>query len=192
MLVAAVHVGLFRRNIFGGFRGSFLSSGKFGAKVAKKKKQKKILENFFIFCEINCVIRTKLLFDIFVGYVALVQVHWIWFYILWFPFTYKLGWVLHSFSLTSFSSEVEQMTLHQITLEHLPPTEIFQLFVLAGDIFCVAVDCFLSAFNRLEYSPSSYFRRIVEFQWFLMALSVRPGSNLAILAHWLPHCWCAW
>jgi hypothetical protein len=30
---------------------------------------------------------------------------------------------------------------------------------------------------------SSYFRFIVEFQWFLMALSVRPGNSLAILAH---------
>lgn len=57
-----------------------------------------------------------------------------------------------------------KMTLHQIVLEHLHPTELFQLFVLAGEAFCVAVDCFLSAFNRLEYSPSSYFRRIVEFQ----------------------------
>ena len=27
----------------------------------------------------------------------------------------------------------------------------------------------------------------MEFQWFLMALSVRPGSSLAISAHRLPH-----
>ena len=31
-------------------------------------------------------------------------------------------------------------------------------------------------------------RRILEFQWFLMALSVRPGSIWAILAHLVPIC----
>lgn len=70
--------------------------------------------------------------------------------------------------------------------------------------------------------PSSYFRLIVEFQWFFIALSVlkfdsgerviranarehlvegvsqprdesyRPGNNLAIFAHWFPHDWWAW
>lgn len=52
-------------------------------------------------------------------------------------------------------------------MNHIPPAVFFQLFVFAGDIFCTAaaaVVCFLSAFNRREYSPSSYFRRIVEFQ----------------------------
>ena len=37
-------------------------------------------------------------------------------------------------------------------------------------------------------SCSSYFLFMVEFQWFLIALSVRPGMSLAILAHWFPHC----
>lgn len=46
--------------------------------------------------------------------------------------------------------------------------------------------------DRRDTSTVSYLRRIVEFQWFFMALSVRPGSNFAIFAHWLPHCWCAW
>ena len=34
-------------------------------------------------------------------------------------------------------------------------------------------------------------RRILEFQWFLIALSVRPGSIWAILAHLVPIC-CTW
>lgn len=47
-------------------------------------------------------------------------------------------------------------------------------------------------FCRRRPSPNSYLRRIVEFQWFFIALSVRPGNNFAIFAHWFPHCWCAW
>ena len=34
-------------------------------------------------------------------------------------------------------------------------------------------------------------RRIVEFQWFLMALSVLPGRSFAISAHLLPKLLCA-
>ena len=41
-------------------------------------------------------------------------------------------------------------------------------------------------------SIASALRLSVEFQWFLIALSVRPGNNLAILAHWLPYVRCAW
>lgn len=33
---------------------------------------------------------------------------------------------------------------------------------------------------------SSYFFLMAEFQWFLIALSVRPGNAFAITAHWLP------
>jgi hypothetical protein len=38
---------------------------------------------------------------------------------------------------------------------------------------------------------SAYLRFMVLFQWFLMALSVRPGSSLAMVAHLLPCCACA-
>jgi hypothetical protein len=34
-------------------------------------------------------------------------------------------------------------------------------------------------------------RRIVEYQWFLMALSVLPGRSFAISAHLLPSRCCA-
>ena len=37
------------------------------------------------------------------------------------------------------------------------------------------------------YPFCSYLRRMLEFQWFLIALSVRPGSSFAISAHLLPH-----
>lgn len=36
----------------------------------------------------------------------------------------------------------------------------------------------------------SAFRFMEEFQWFLMALSVRPGITFAISAHLLPSFWC--
>jgi hypothetical protein len=36
-----------------------------------------------------------------------------------------------------------------------------------------------------------WMRRILEFQWFLIALSVRPGSIWAILAHLVP-IWDTW
>ncbi|KAF4363461.1 hypothetical protein F8388_016589 [Cannabis sativa] len=39
-------------------------------------------------------------------------------------------------------------------------------------------------------SPARRPRRRVEFQWFLMALSVRPGRSLAMVAHLFP--WAAW
>lgn len=42
-----------------------------------------------------------------------------------------------------------------------------------------------------EGSVLASLRRIVEFQWFLIALSVRPGRSLAISAHLLPSCLCA-
>lgn len=35
----------------------------------------------------------------------------------------------------------------------------------------------------------SNLRRIVEFQWFLIALSVLPGRSLAMNDHWLPYLW---
>ena len=35
------------------------------------------------------------------------------------------------------------------------------------------------------------FRRIVEYQWFLIALSVRPGNSFAISARLLPQRCCA-
>ena len=45
--------------------------------------------------------------------------------------------------------------------------------------------------SSLELLACEFFRRnlrlMVEFQWFLMELSVRPGSNLAICAHLLPY-----
>lgn len=42
-----------------------------------------------------------------------------------------------------------------------------------------------------EGSVLASLRRMVEFQWFLIALSVRPGRSLAISAHLLPSCLCA-
>lgn len=45
--------------------------------------------------------------------------------------------------------------------------------------------------DELLPSSASYFRLIVLFQWFLMALSVRPGKSFAILAHWFPTRLCA-
>ena len=54
--------------------------------------------------------------------------------------------------------------------------------------FCVGVGC--SSESESD-SPSSRFRRnddrrIVEFQWFFTALSVRPGRSFAISAHLFP------
>lgn len=37
-----------------------------------------------------------------------------------------------------------------------------------------------------SWPPSETRRLIVEFQWFLIALSVRPGSRFAISAHLFP------
>lgn len=44
----------------------------------------------------------------------------------------------------------------------------------------------------LLFSESQYFLLMVEFQWFLIALSVLPGNSFAMRAHWLPNIWWAW
>jgi hypothetical protein len=44
---------------------------------------------------------------------------------------------------------------------------------------------------RVKSSSGETRLRIVEFQWFLIALSVRPGSRLAISAHLFPSSSCA-
>jgi len=41
--------------------------------------------------------------------------------------------------------------------------------------------------STIGADPSAIFLFIVEFQWFFIALSVRPGKNLAIIAHLLPY-----
>ena len=44
----------------------------------------------------------------------------------------------------------------------------------------------LSSSNLLVIVPDSHLRFRVLFQWFLTALSVRPGSSFAMEAHLLP------
>ena len=43
----------------------------------------------------------------------------------------------------------------------------------------------------ISFATRLMLRRIVEYQWFLIALSVLPGSSLAISAHLLPNFFCA-
>lgn len=50
----------------------------------------------------------------------------------------------------------------------------------------------MSMFCLFWCSRSFSFRFKVELKWFLMWLSVLPGSNFAILDHWLPMSWCSW
>ena len=45
--------------------------------------------------------------------------------------------------------------------------------------------------RRIELRPSTILRRLMEFQKFLMALSVLPGTSLAISAHLLPILLCS-
>lgn len=70
-------------------------------------------------------------------------------------------------------------------LEELPPSKVCESMGPGVTLTVVLVVTFLALrfLAASLHDSSSYFRFMVEFQWFLMALSVRPGISLAILAH---------
>jgi hypothetical protein len=67
----------------------------------------------------------------------------------------------------------------------------FRRFTASADSSTVLLAASALSCTVISLATRRMLRRIVEYQWFFIALSVRPGSSFAISAHLLPKFFCA-